>query len=361
MSRILIIKFGAIGDVVMTIPAAYQMHRAGYAIDWVCGRQVLPLLRLYPWIRPIVAEDAVLFGGTALQRFGALTGLWRVISAERYELCATLYYDRRYGIVSLPVRAKRKLLLSGTDRCRRLLPGRHHSDEYLRVMLGEDGGPCTVGVAPVRAEGLPGSVLPRVAERKRVLLVPAGARNAMRSDGLRRWPVSSYVAVAKLLRRLDIDVVLAGGSEDGWASEAFLGSGVVDKIGALTILETMALMEESDVVVTHDTGPLHLAGLTSVSIVSLFGPTDPRGRLPQRAGTIALWGGEGFACRPCYDGRNYAECNENLCVQQVTPEMVVGEVKALLEQRRAGQLLPPRVISPESTVREAFAEFRILQ
>lgn len=165
--------------------------------------------------------------------------------------------------------------------------------------------------------------------------------------------------MARLLRALDLDVVLAGGSDDRWASEAFLGMGVADQIGRLTIVETMALMEESDVVVTHDTGPLHLAGLTSVSIVALFGPTDPRGRLPQRAGTVAVWGGEGFACRPCYDGRNYADCRSNLCVQQITPEMIVEEVKALLEQRRAGQLLPPRVVSPQSTVRAAFLEFQI--
>ncbi len=354
MGRVLIVKFGAIGDVVMAIPAAYAMHREGSEIDWVCGLQVLPVLQLYPWIRPIVVDDAVLFYGTAPRRFRVLMRLWRAIGRREYDLCATLYYDARYRVVGLPVRAKKKVMLLDADRRQRLLPGRHHTDEYLRVMLGGDGGPMPEALAPVRAEGLPASGLPRVPGQDRVLLAPAGARNAMRDDGLRRWPVTSYVAVARGLVEQGLAVVLVGGPEDGWASEAFAGVDVTDRIGRLTIVETMALMEESDVVVTHDTGPLHLAGLTSVGIVSLFGPTDPRGRLPQRAGTVAMWGGEGFGCRPCYDGRGYAECKENLCVQQVTPEMVVREVRFLLNQRRAGSVLPPRVVSPGSTVTARF-------
>jgi len=352
MPKILIIKFGAIGDVVMTIPAAYELHRAGFEIEWVCGAQVLPLLELYSWIRPIVVDDMALFSGNAGKKLHALGRVWRRIAGREYEICATLYYDIRYRVVSLPVRAKRKVMLSHSHRLRNLLPGRHHTDEYLRVMLGRDDGPTPVGLAPVRPEILPPSPLPREIGRERVVLVPGGARNALRSDSLRRWPIESYVAVAESLVERGTDVLLVGGPEDGWAAAAFAGKGVTNVIGKLTIPSTLALLDACDVVVTHDTGPLHLAGVTSIGIVSLFGPTDPRGRLPQRAGAVALWGGEGFACRPCYDGRNYAPCQENRCIQQVTPEMVIQEVETLLLDRRRGERLPPRVVTPASTVTE---------
>ena len=350
MRRLLIIKFGAIGDVVMAIPAAHELHRAGFAIDWVCGAQVLPLLADYEWIRPIAADDRALFRGSTGERLRALLDLWRRIGGTHYEICATLYYDARYRLVGLPVRAKRKVMLSRNDRLRELLPGRHHTDEYLRVILGREEGPVPVGLAPVPPGGLPVHSPSQAGARQCVILVPGGARNALRSDGLRRWPLESYAAVAATLLQRGIEVVLVGGPKDTWASETFAGMGVNDRIGRGTLLETLARMDASDVVVTHDTGPLHLAGLTSAAIVSIFGPTDPRGRLPQRAGTVALWGGEGFACRPCYDGRNYAPCRNNLCVQQVTPEMVVREVAVMLEQRRSGTAPPPRVTSPESTV-----------
>ena len=74
--------------------------------------------------------------------------------------------------------------------------------------------------------------------------------------------------------------------------------------------------------------------------------------------TRALWGGEGFACRPCYDGRDYAPCPHNGCVEQVTPEMVLGEVERLLRCVRDGEQRLPEVKTPAHTalVRLAAAE-----
>jgi heptosyltransferase II len=89
-----------------------------------------------------------------------------------------------------------------------------------------------------------------------------------------------------------------------------------------------------------------LAGVTSTGIVTIFGPTDPHGRLPHRPNATAIWGGEGFACRPCYDGRDYAPCPHNGCMGQVTPAMVLEEVLRLAAARAEGRALPPRVMSP---------------
>ena len=158
----------------------------------------------------------------------------------------------------------------------------------------------------------------------RVVLVPAGARNLLRDDALRRWPIEHYVALAEQLLETGCEVVLAGGPDDRWAS-AYFGTlatrarfpGFTDAIGTLSLTETLGLLDTAMVTVTHDTGPLHLAGITATDIVTIFGPTDPHGRLPQRAGCVAIWGGEGFACRPCYDGRDYAPCPHNGCMEQV--------------------------------------------
>jgi len=352
-SRVLILKFGAIGDVVMVIPAAHALYQRGAEVDWVCGPVVAPLLACYPWIRTIVVDDRAILKGSTGERIAALAKLWRVLGGKKYDLCATLYYDRRYRLLALPVRAKRKLMLSTTDRAAKLLPGRHHTDEYARILLGLEDGKRPVGLAPVRSELLPESPLARVADaagiRPRVVLAPGGAKNMMRDDALRRWPVESYAAVACGLLEQGVEVVLIGGPDDAWVLPAFQGMAVTNLVDKLTVTQTLALLDGSDVMVTHDTGPLHLAGITRVGIVSVFGPTDPRGRLPQRADTVAIWGGEGFACRPCYDGRDYAPCTDNGCMKQVTAERVLGEVKTVMEQRRSGSM-PPRVVAPGSTV-----------
>jgi heptosyltransferase-2 len=343
--KLLIVKFGAIGDVVMAIPGAWAMHCTGYSVEWLCSETVAPVLRLYPWIKTIAVDDRKLLQGSAVERLTAMLGLWRRLAGKRYDVCATLYYDRRYRLLTLPVRAKRKVMLSKLDRATQLLPGRHHTDEYARILLGRADTETPRQLAPVRAEGLPANPLPHVAGKRRIVIVAAGARNTLRDDALRRWPVESYVLLAQTLLAAGHEVVLAGGADDKWASEHFRGLAVTDVTATLSLVEMLALLDSADVTVTHDTGPLHLAGLTSTAIVTIFGPTDPHGRLPQRANCVALWGGEGYACRPCYDGRGYADCSHNGCIREITPAMVAEQVEQLLV---AGVALAPRVIESET-------------
>src|SRR5271156_4194051 len=112
MARALIIKFGAIGDVVMAIPAAYALHQQGMEIHWVCGQAVAPLLACYPWIQTIVVDDRALLTGSKPAQLRTLASLWRTLSGRRYDLCATLYYDPRYALATFPIRAGRKVILS---------------------------------------------------------------------------------------------------------------------------------------------------------------------------------------------------------------------------------------------------------
>ena len=358
--RLLLIKFGAIGDVVMAIPAAAARQAEGYAVDWVCSEAIAPVLRLYPWIHVIEVNEPKLLRGSVRERAASVWHLWRMLGqrvkqAGGYDLIATLYYDRRYGILSLPLRTERKVNLSRTDRTFMLLPGRHHTDEYDRILSGRDDGERPAPLAPIRVRDLPVPDRRVSPSTPRVVLAPAGARNVLRDDALRRWPVESYVALAAVLLGEGYEVVLAGGPEDVWATPFFRE--IQEKagpdrfgnlIGKLSLLETLALLDSASVTVTHDTGPLHLAGITSTAIVTLFGPTDPRGRLPHRENTLAIWGGEDFACRPCYDGRNYAPCQHNGCLAQITPATVVREVRSLVRSRAHGISLPPRIITTDA-------------
>lgn len=348
--RVLIVKLGAIGDVVMAVPAAYALHLEGYEVEWVCGAGAAPVLGLYPWIGVIAVEERPLLRGSAAERVRAMRALWKRLRGQEYDLCATLYYDGRYALLTWPVRAKRRLRLSWTERERALLPGRRDTDEYVRILLGRKDDEAPRQMAPVRVEGLraPGEFA-AVEARARVALVPGGAKNLLRENPLRRWPLESYVAVARALLGRGCEVVLVGGPEDGWVSEAFAGVGVRDAIGRMSLVESVGLLDSAAVTVTHDTGPLHLAGITRTAIVAVFGPTSPYRFMPQRENCAALWGGEGFACRPCYDGREFAACSNNGCVQQVTPPMVLAEVERMLEARGGGKALPPRVAVPEHT------------
>lgn len=352
MKRALLVKLGAIGDVLMAVPAAHRLHAEGFVVDWVAGAPAASVLRCYPFVRVIEADEGAILSGTLLRRVRAVQAVWKQLHPGGYDLIATLYYDRRYRLFSLPLLSGRHIRLRRDRRDFQLLPGRHHTDEFARILLSaaglalEDDGPLPQHLSPVTPEHLPTSPLP-VATRKRVVLAAGGARNALRDDHLRRWPVENYRALAELLLQAGHEVVLTGGPGDAWVRDAFAGLPCTDLIALLTLPQLLAVFDSSDAVVTHDSGPLHLAGVTSCALLGIFGPVEPWARMPQRAGAAALWGGEGFACRPCYDGTNYAACRQNLCMAQITPATAFDTLHRLLTQQADAK--PPAVYLPPAT------------
>ena len=337
----------------MALPAVRLLYDSGNQIDWVCGRAVQPLLECYSWVNLLPIDDRAIGHGTWVEKATSIGSLWRTLVRSRYDLCATLYYDERYKILTLPVRAKRTIMLSQSDRRSMLIPGRHHTDEYARILLqavrsdGEIDTFTPQSLAPLRPDKIFASPLPERANSLRIVLVPAGARNVMRDDALRRWPVKRYVELAKLLLDRGFEVILAGGPDDHWIDESFVGLSVTNLIGAFSLPELVGLFDETDVVITHDTGPLHLAGITRAGIIGIFGPTNPWEKLPRRNDSVAIWGGEGFACRPCYDGKDFAPCRHNGCLDQVLPAMILRELDRLLERKSQGLTSPARIVFPE--------------
>ncbi len=355
--KALIIKLGQIGDAIMAVPSVYALHAEGYQIDWVCGKAVEPLLACYSWIRTIPVDDRALFLGGALQRAGVLLDLWQRLARKTYDLCATLYYDRRYRLLTLPVRSRRKLMLSQQARATTLLPSRHPADEFTRVLLGLHDGHHEQSSAPVRPDRLPPSPLPGTTTPRRIAMFAGGVQHLVREQAeqrvpeqaLRRWPVERFVAVAEALCARSWEVVLMGSPDDTWVRPYFAHLPVIDCIGRYSLPEVVSACDGCDAVITHDTGPLHLAGLSKTCLVSIFGPTDPATRVPRRPNAMGIWGGQGFACRPCYDGRNFAPCQFNGCMHQVTPELVVRELDRLLDARTNGVDVPWYVTSPQGT------------
>jgi len=138
MPRVLIIKLGAIGDVIMAVPAAYAMKQAGYDVDWVCGKSIAPLLALYPWINVIPVDDAALLRGSLMARLGGVLSLWRKIAGRRYAVAATLYYERTLqGFHAACTRSAEDLPVPHRTR----LPAASGPATYKRVHGYFDGSP----------------------------------------------------------------------------------------------------------------------------------------------------------------------------------------------------------------------------
>src|SRR6185436_613219 len=129
-----------------------------------------------------------------------------------------------------------------------------------------------------------------------------------------------------------------------WVRPEFAGVAATDLIGRTTIPEMLRALADCDLVISHDTGPMHLARLVGAPLIALFGPTMPAQFIVPDDSTSVLWGGEHLACRPCYDGREFADCSDNQCISSISADVVIRTARTMLRRQTAAT-------APEQTLR----------
>jgi heptosyltransferase-2 len=326
--KILVVKIAAIGDVVMSLPMlTYLRDQYPKAhVTWVCGKQVAPLLHATHLIdRIIEIDERKLLTGNLFTRLIALGQIWRKV-AGRYDLCITAHADPRYRLISLPIRCSSRRFFNRKGKRMHPIPGRYHAEEYVRLLSGNDGPSSPALKFPT----LSFTATSSPPFRDFIVLAPGGAKNILADDALRRWPIESYVHLIKSLADLPFEMIIIGSESDGWIQPYLKNLTCTDRIGKLDLLETVNLLSHCKLLITHDSGPLHLAKLANCPTIALFGPTNPSEKVGPKENIKVLWGGESLACRPCYDGKTYAPCRQNKCLLSLKPEQVFEEIKRLL-------------------------------
>jgi heptosyltransferase II len=336
----LIVRIAALGDIAVATPLLNRIRddHPDARVAWLCGASGAELVRLFPGVDDVIAVDEVaLLRGGPVRRLAAIAGVWRRLATRRFQTAFVLHADRRYRLLLLPLRGTRIVSAHhGPGPGANPIPARFRGDEAARLMDGGTStGPLTKrwALADVR-DRLP---LPAASasgaggeSTHRVVLVPGGARNVLRDDALRRWPVDSYVSLARRLVAAGVHVTLIGDRNDVEIGRRFDGVRVENLIGALSLTETLRVLRDASLVVSHDTGPLHLARLVRTPIVALFGPTDPAQVVGVDPAITAIWGGDDLPCRPCYDGRSYANCSNNICINRVSVDAVMTTIQLRL-------------------------------
>ena len=188
-------------------------------------------------------------------------------------------------------------------------------------------------LAKLRQRGCP------VGESPPIVLLNANTSDLL---PLRKWPTERFEELARRCLMLDehIWVVLTGAAKEASAIEALrtrIGQArVISMAGQTTLSELLALYHLGRVLVTNDSGPVHFAALTPISVVALFGPETPNlyGPLGKRHTSITAR----LACSPCihvYNARATA-CKNNLCMQAITVDEVFSAVRESLEAQGLG-------------------------
>lgn len=339
--KILIVKIGAIGDVIMALPVIAEIRKKypGAHITWVCGNVVANLLREVPGIDAVVnVDEGKIFAKNKLTALKEIFAFQLKMAFSKFDTVLNYHHDRRYQIFSALVKSPRKLHLSRNGDRPTLVPARSRSFEHVRLFLQHDDnytgdiGFPEDNINEANLSAIKG--LYDYTARPFVILAPGGAKNSLNEQELRRWPIQNYVEVAEHLQSKGIEVVVTGIKSDEWVLPSFAGVNIINMVGKLSIVELIALMKQSKMVLTHDSGPYHLAVFAQQCyVIGLFGPTNPAEfTYGRNFGKInILWEGPNIFCSPCYFGKLFStQCENNICMQMITPEKVIKRVDSLL-------------------------------
>ena len=334
-AKVLVVRMGALGDIVHALPllAALRIHRPDVVVDWLVDARYAGVLALVEGLHRRVVVRAASAGVTPQEvRFAGVAGIASAIAhlrAQGYEAAldlqgliksaafARLSGARRViGFVRSQLREPAAGWLYG-ERVTGPIGG-HVVDKNLAVLtaLGVPSAGVVFPWRPVASEA-PAAVRvePVVARATGFALLNPGA-----AWENKRWAPARFGALAALLgERLNLaSVVTWGPGERARADEVVAASrGYAVASPPTALHDLLALARQARLVVSGDTGPLHLAASVGAPIVGLFGPTRPERNGPWSAADVSVSRAATCVCfhkRHCLRGR---ACLEDIGVDEV--------------------------------------------
>ena len=319
--RILIRASNWLGDSIISVPAvrAIKAGRPDVHITILAPEKIAPVWKLVPDVDEILSLKG-----------GSLLGALRVLRRQGPFDVAILFPNSlrtalEVWLAGIPRRVgysghqRRWLLNQIIVEEPRLGPIQHQVYRYLRIAR-ELGGPT----APPETR----LFLPRV--KMNGSPAKLGLCPGAEYGPAKRWLPERFTEVALAIANAQpVQWILFGTAADterGAAIEAALGTNCVNRIGKTTLDELVAYLSECALLLTNDTGTMHLATLLGVPVVAIFGSTEPHLTGPLGSGHAILR--HQVECSPCF----LRECPIDFrCMKAVGVEEVTESVSSLLK------------------------------
>ena len=325
ISSLLLIRPGGIGDAVLLAPVIHLLKKTYPAIQiTVLAEQrnsgVFPLI---PGVDRLLCYDC------SRELLQALRGSYDVvIDSEQWH--------RLSAVVARFVSAPFKIGFDTNERRRMFthpVPYSHdnyETDSFARLLepLGIDAGtvemePPFLSV-PDAASGKAAALLTPIHGQPIVAVFPGASIRE------RHWGADHFRRVAEFLSFLGVKVVVVGGKEDYQQGEIIVeGQLGLNLAGLTSLAETAAIIQKSLLLLSGDSGVLHIAVGLGVPTVSLFGPGRAQKWAPQGDRHIVI--NKGLNCSPCTTFGTTPSCPiDARCMRDITADEVVNAVTMLL-------------------------------
>jgi lipopolysaccharide heptosyltransferase II len=350
LRRILLLRLERIGDLLMTLPAIADARALAPSaeIDLVVGSWNLPIARAIPSVNRVEALDpswlAREHDGLDFVRLVRHAWGWR---ARRYDIAIDFEPDIR-SVLLLAAAGARWTAGFASGGGGPLLdvaidydPRAHTTDNARRLVTSAFG-------ARPRDSSRPPLRVPESAERAAAARLAAAARGplvAVHVAGgrpIKQWEPDRFAAVARrLVESHGATIVLTGSASDRPLVEhvkaALPTRHVVDVAGDVDLLVLAALLTRVDLLVTGDTGPMHIAAAVGTPVVAVFGPSDPIRYGPRGARDTVVQ--VDLPCSPCNRIRlPPGRCTGHTpdCLALLSTDRVYEAAVSALEALRAG-------------------------
>ncbi|MCP4119805.1 MAG: glycosyltransferase family 9 protein [Desulfobacteraceae bacterium] len=319
--KILIIKLGALGDVINTFPVAVALKQHLNAeIHWLVAPLSHPLVHGHACV-----DKTILFDKSKGKK--GVAEVIRELRTTRYDITLDLQRILKSGLFCMAARSKRKIGFN-RERCKELSwlfpferiapsdPHAHMLNQYL-----EFGKHLNLPSGKV-AWNIPRSSQPGLKLPGNYLVLNIGA-----TKPANRWDNACFARLAEMVNRdLRLTPVLTGGPEDkdnAVAIKELTRTPIIDMTGRTTVPELVEVLAHAACVVSCDTGPMHLSCALGTRLVALFGPSNPDRTGPFNGIVIQ----KPQACTPC----NKRSCSDPVCMTAITPRDVMEKISALLK------------------------------
>ena len=334
MNNILVITPNWLGDAIFSTPVFKALKKAypQARLVCLCAPRVKEVLDYCPYVDKVITYDEQKKHRWPWKK-------WKMIQKIRAEKCDAAFFLHRSMTRALMVFLAGVPLRIGYGKATWLLThpvslpqaDMHRSDSYLNVLakfgLNVDEKACELRLKVDDVQTLEEKLQRQgIGPRDDFMVFNTGG-----NWDLKRWPIAYFVELAKRVHKeIKMDIVLSGGGVDvaqcrGIKQES--GVPLVVLAGETTLGESLVLYKKAKVVVSADSGPLHLAHSVGAAVVGIFGATRVEVTGPRGSGRKEiLFKDVGCNQAPCY----HLACGNNVCMQAVGVDDVLEAIKKFL-------------------------------
>lgn len=343
--NILIVKLSAIGDVIHTLPSLSALRKfyPEANITWAIEEDSSDIVKDHPYLNRVVISRRKRWMADlksphrASRTIKEVKAFIRTLRGRSYDLVIDFHGLFKSSLVVLLSGGKRKLGYDSMQELSGLFLNekihedmeKHAVDRYLDFVcyLGSDVGEKEF-LIPVREDNkdiVRNLLSTNKIDRKDKIV----AVNPVAFWETKLWEDDKFAELCdRIAEDLKAKVILTGDRSDGMIEhiQSLMSHPSVNLGGQTTLRDLAHLYSLSSVVVTTDSGPMHIAAAMRTPVVALFGPTDPSRTGPYGEGHIVIR--KEISCSPCF----LKKCNSKKCMEEITVEEVFQAVEEIINR-----------------------------